>query len=115
MRKVSINLTVDRPGAGQPDTIINLTDSEVTPENVQVIVSTLQGTATNFPNEDPETKYQLDAKIEDLETGEKFEIKGTDVKKSAIEEVISVVSQAFNSNEETTTTTQEETTTTTIV
>ena len=115
MRKVSINLTVDHPGAGQPDTIINLTDSEVTPENVQVIVSTLQGTATNFPNEDPETKYQLDAKIEDLETGEKFEIKGTDVKKSAIEEVISVVSQAFNSNEETTTTTQEETTTTTIV
>lgn len=115
MKQVSINLTVDRPGAGQTDTIINLTNSDVTPENVQVIIGTLQSSAMNFPNEDSETKYQLDAKIEDLETGEKFEIKGTDVKKSAIEEVISVVSQAFNSNEETTTTTQEETTTTTVV
>lgn len=114
MKRVSIKLTVDRPGANQTDTIINLTDSEVSVENVQVIVSTLQGTATNFPNEDPETKYQLNAKIEDLETGEKLVVTGTNVKKSGIEQVIAVVSEAFN-EDETTTTTFEETTTTTVI
>lgn len=113
MKQVSINLTVDRPGAGQTDTIINLTNSDVTLENVQVIIGTLESSAMNFPNEDLATKYQLDLKIEDVETGAKFTIVGENVTKADIEEVVNIVGQA--TNETTTTTTEELTTTTTIV
>ena len=113
MKQVSILLTVDRPLTGQTDTIINLTNSDVTPDNVKVIAAALEGTLANFPNEDLATKYQLDAKIEDVDTGEKLTISGENVTKACIEEVMNIINEGFS--EETTTTTVEETTTTTIL
>lgn len=116
MRTVQIKFTVDRPGEGNVDPILDIPVADLNVANIQVIGSGLQGVAGNFPNEVPETRYSLEATIQDGESDESLVITGKNVKKSTIEDVIATINQAFNPGQngggevEDTTTTSTETT-----
>lgn len=116
MRTVQIKFTVDRPGEGNVDPILDIPVANLDVANIQVIRSGLQGVAGNFNNEVPETRYSLEATIQDGESDESVVITAKNVKKSTIEDVIATINQAFNPQNtgggevEQTTTTSTETT-----
>lgn len=96
MRTVQIKFTVDRPGEGNVDLILDIPVANLDVANIQVIGSGLQGVAGNFNNEVPETRYSLEATIQDGESDESVVITAKNVKKSTIEDVIATINQVFN-------------------
>lgn len=96
MRTIQIKFTVDRPGEGDVDLILDIPIVDLNIANIQVIGGDLQGVASNFSNEVPETRYSLEATIQDGESDESVVITGKNVKKSTIEDVIATINQAFN-------------------
>lgn len=100
MKNFHLTVSIDRPNTGV-DTVLDQA-GEFTPENLQVVSSTIQTALGNFENEADDVKYSVSGDLTDTETSESVSISGNATKGT----ILSVIAM-FNSNSEGTTQTTE--------